>query len=571
MATYLKTPQIISNLKQRGIDIYNLTPEQYRKLSTISVLSPTVASQTQYHGGGQNYINLIDALQSGNAGKINFTDLEKMLDSRFGRLSNEPSKPKLGEENNPITLPEITVQPQAEVNWADINNNLLPQKTQSYDPQKWFYEGIEWMKNNPYRTGLEIASYIPGADVVADGLMAIDDYNNGDKIGAGVGVASILLPAFLDKPLKLVKKGWNKLMKRHDSVVYDWNKPELSGEKKEFIVGEGFTPKTIDDVYSENSKFIQELLQDSDRAKQINGYVYYKGAGPKDLYYPIEAVKYFVKNPQTGQLEPVFDYVNGINVPTLKHNENFILSPVFDQGMHKSGTRFSITPEGKMKFSTNGKFVDKVLFDKPGQTNSISIIHPDYTDIPKRNAIRMSKDMAFMKELPDRGFMYNTGEQTGRNFSPYSLEYTLKQLMQTIDKGYKVKITTAPVVTTTNNIGIRDKIMEMNLLDNLVRQNNIDPKLSELEKVKQLKKLEASGQLNGKLLDFQYLGLKTPEQLQQNLKQLFIQLNDKLGNQIDFDFENNLRYTSDSGNLFIPYIGYEVIQKRGGKLNKRFK
>ena len=161
-----------------------------------------------------------------------FTDLEKMLDSRFGKLSNETLKPKLGEENNPITLPEVVVQPQAEVNWADINNNLLPQKTQPYDPQKWFYEGIEWMKNNPYRTGLEIASYIPGVDVVADGLMAIDDYNNGDKIGAGIGAASILLPAFLDKPLKLVKKGWNKLMKRHDSVVYDWNKPELSSKKR---------------------------------------------------------------------------------------------------------------------------------------------------------------------------------------------------------------------------------------------------------------------------------------------------------------------------------------------------
>lgn len=224
-----------------------------------------------------------------------------------------------------------------------------------------------------------------------------------------------------------------------------------------------------------------------------------------------------------------------------------------------------------MKFSTNGKFVDKVLFDKPGETNSISIIHPDYTDIPKRNAIRMSKDISFMKELPDRGLMYNTGEYTGRNFSPYSLEYTLKQLMQTIDKGYKVKITTAPIATTTNDVGIRNKIMEMNLLDNLVRQNNIDPRLSELEKIKQLKNLEASGQLNGKLLDFQYLGLKTPEQLQQNLKQLFMQLNDKLDNQIDFDFENALQYTSDSGNLSIPYISYEVIQKRGGKLNKRFK
>lgn len=210
MATYLKTPQIISNLKQRGIDIYNLTPEQYRKLSTISVLSPTVASQTQYHGDGQNYINLVDALQSGNAGKINFTDLEKMLDSRFGKLSNETLKPKLGEENNPITLPEVVVQPQAEVNWADINNNLLPQKTQPYDPQKWFYEGIEWVKNNPYRAGLEIASYIPGVDVVADGLMAIDDYNNGDKIGAGIGAASILLPAFLDKPLKLLKRSPGK-------------------------------------------------------------------------------------------------------------------------------------------------------------------------------------------------------------------------------------------------------------------------------------------------------------------------------------------------------------------------
>jgi hypothetical protein len=32
-----------------------------------------------------------------------------MLDSRFGKLSNETSKPKLGEENNPITLPEIVV------------------------------------------------------------------------------------------------------------------------------------------------------------------------------------------------------------------------------------------------------------------------------------------------------------------------------------------------------------------------------------------------------------------------------------------------------------------------------
>lgn len=238
MNRYLNTSQIISHLKQRGIDIYNLTPEQQRKLSTISVQSPTVASQTQYHGDGQNYINLIDALQSGNAGKINFTDLEKMLDSRFGRLSNETSKPKLGEENNPITLPEVVVQPQAEVNWADINNNLLPQKTQPYDPQKWFYEGIEWMKNNPYRAGLEIASYIPGVDVVADGLMAIDDYNNGDKIGAGVGAASILLPAFLDKPLKYIKKGydWAKdaywVTKKYDIINSNLNKRRINNYKK---------------------------------------------------------------------------------------------------------------------------------------------------------------------------------------------------------------------------------------------------------------------------------------------------------------------------------------------------
>lgn len=238
MATYLKTPQIISNLKQRGIDIYNLTPEQQRKLSTISVQSPTVASQTQYNGSGQNYVNLVDALQSGNVGKMNFTDLEKMLDSRFGRLSNETSKPKLGEENNPITLPEVVAQPQAEVNWADINNNLLPQKTQSYDPQKWFYEGIERMKNNPYRSGLEIASYIPGVDVVADGLMAIDDYNNGDKIGAGIGAASILLPAFLDKPLKYIKKGydWAKdaywITKKYDITNPDLNSWRINKYKK---------------------------------------------------------------------------------------------------------------------------------------------------------------------------------------------------------------------------------------------------------------------------------------------------------------------------------------------------
>ena len=238
MNKYLSTSQIISNLKQRGIDIYNLTPEQWRKLSTISVKPPTVASQTLSNGDGQNYINLIDALQSGNAGKINFTDLEKMLDSRFGRLSNETSKPKLGEENNPITLPEVIVQPQTEVNWVDINNNLLPQKTQPYDPQKWFYEGIKWMKNNPYRAGLEIASYIPGVDVVADGLMAIDDYNNGDKIGAGVGAASILLPAFLDKPLKYIKKGydWAKdaywVTKKYDIINSNLNKRRINNYKK---------------------------------------------------------------------------------------------------------------------------------------------------------------------------------------------------------------------------------------------------------------------------------------------------------------------------------------------------
>jgi hypothetical protein len=66
------------------------------------------------------------------------------------------------------------------------------------------------MKNNPYRAGLEIASNLPGVDVIADGLMAIDDYNNGDKIGAVVGAASILLPAFLDKPLKLLKRSPGK-------------------------------------------------------------------------------------------------------------------------------------------------------------------------------------------------------------------------------------------------------------------------------------------------------------------------------------------------------------------------
>lgn len=76
MNKYLSTSQIISHLKQRGIDIYNLTPEQQRKLSTISVLSPTVASQTQYHGDGQNYINLIDALQSGHSlTRKNFLDI----------------------------------------------------------------------------------------------------------------------------------------------------------------------------------------------------------------------------------------------------------------------------------------------------------------------------------------------------------------------------------------------------------------------------------------------------------------------------------------------------------------
>ena len=113
--------------------------------------------------------------------------------------------------------------------------NLYKKELESYDPQKWFYEGIDWMKKNPYRAGLEIASYVPGVDVVADGLMAIDDYNNGDKIGAGVGAASILLPAFLDKPLKYIKKG------------YDWAKDAYWVTKKYDIINSGLNSLHIND------------------------------------------------------------------------------------------------------------------------------------------------------------------------------------------------------------------------------------------------------------------------------------------------------------------------------------
>lgn len=247
MATYLKTPQIISNLKQRDIDINNLTPEQYRKLSTILVKPPTVASQTQYHGDGQNYINLVDALQSGNAGKINFTDLEKMLDSRFGRLSNETSKPKLGEENNPITLPEVVVQPQTEVNWADINNNLLPQKTQPYDPQKWFYEGIEWMKENPLQAAKQATSFVPIIGEVMDGYDIYTDLKDQNYPEAAIGLGAMFLPELVEKG---IKKGYRA-----------FNNWRLSKELDKSI------PSDIDIHFEHNPKIIQAPTYNPPRTK----------------------------------------------------------------------------------------------------------------------------------------------------------------------------------------------------------------------------------------------------------------------------------------------------------------
>jgi hypothetical protein len=107
------------------------------------------------------------------------------------------------------------------------------------------------MKNNPYRAGLEIASNLPVVDVIADGLMAIDDYNNGDKIGAGIGAASILLPAFLDKPLKWTKKG------------YDWAKDAYWVTKKYDIINSGLNSLHINDYKKalSNPSFVRQSFE----------------------------------------------------------------------------------------------------------------------------------------------------------------------------------------------------------------------------------------------------------------------------------------------------------------------
>ena len=84
-----------------------------------------------------------------------------------------------------------------------MNIPLLPrQKKYIFDPQKWFYNGIENIKSNPRDAALEVASWIPGLDVGVDIYDTVKSINTKDYIGAGIGLTSIFLPEALEKGIK---------------------------------------------------------------------------------------------------------------------------------------------------------------------------------------------------------------------------------------------------------------------------------------------------------------------------------------------------------------------------------
>lgn len=204
MEKYLTQQQTLSLLRSKGINPNNLTPKQEAKLKTISMYQKPVASQTQYNGDGVSAIDFVTALNSGKLGKLKYKDLSAILDRKFGKQQKAVKSPGLSEDN-PYQLPELTVQPelQSESEQPIVNTPLLPrQKKYVFDPQKWFYEGLENIKSNPTDAALEAASWIPGLDVGVDIYDLAKAIDAEDYIGAGIGVTSLFLPEALEKGLK---------------------------------------------------------------------------------------------------------------------------------------------------------------------------------------------------------------------------------------------------------------------------------------------------------------------------------------------------------------------------------
>lgn len=200
MEEYLTNQEILSLLRSKGIDPNNLTPEQEAKLKTISIYKKPVGSQIQYHGDGVSAIDFVTALNLGKTGQLRYSDLSEILDRKFGKQQKLVKSPGFSQDN-PYQLPDLIVQPESEQ--PIVNIPLLPrQKKYIFDPQKWFYNGIENIKSNPTDAALEVASWIPGLDVGVDIYDTVKSINTKDYIGAGIGLTSIFLPEALEKGIK---------------------------------------------------------------------------------------------------------------------------------------------------------------------------------------------------------------------------------------------------------------------------------------------------------------------------------------------------------------------------------